>query len=326
MIVRGAISGVVWAIFILVFSFYMVKDAPHFGRFVAINVPEPLRPELSRLWHEIVRIWNSFVRGQFGVAFIMGITVMVTMGALGVRNAAVLGLISGVMEFVPAIGPVIAAVPGVLIAIFLGSSWLPIPNLWFALVVGLTYFLLQQFENLYLVPRVVGSRVRLHPAVVIVGVLAGLQLGGILGVLLAAPTIASARVLLGYVYGKLFDTEPFRPIEAPRDRSQLWKELVQEHSVRAVLFDLDGTLIETDDVAVAAVAARSALPGPAGDRGAASASGKAFADGQRGTCQRADDVSRPSRSGQPAVPAERCPPPLARHPQAGGLRRRRRQP
>ena len=255
-IVRGAISGVVWAIFILVFSFYMVKDAPHFGRFVAINVPEPLRPEVGRLWHEIVRIWNSFVRGQFVVAFVMGFTVMVTMGALGVRNAAVLGLISGVMEFVPAIGPVIAAVPGVMIAIFLGSSWMPIPNLWFALVVGLTYFLLQQFENLYLVPRVVGSRVRLHPAVVIVGVLAGLQLGGILGVLLAAPTIASARVLLGYVYGKLFDTEPFRPIEAPRDRSLLWKELAQEHSVRAVLFDLDGTLIETDDVAVAAVAAR----------------------------------------------------------------------
>ncbi len=121
---------------------------------------------------------------------------------------------------------------------------------------ALTYFLLQQFENLYLVPRVVGSRVRLHPAVVIVGVLAGLQLGGVLGVLLAAPTIASARVLLGYAYRKLFDAEPFRPIEAPRERSQLWKELVQEHGVRAVLLDLDGTLIETDDLAVAALAAR----------------------------------------------------------------------
>ncbi len=184
MVVRGAVSGVVWTIFVLVFSFYMVKDGSRFGRFIAMNVPETWRPELGYLWHEIVRIWNSFVRGQFGVAFIMGITVMVTMGALGVRNAAVLGLISGVMEFVPAIGPVIAAVPGILIAVFLGSSWLPIPNLWFALVVGLTYFLLQQFENLYLVPQVVGSRVRLHPAVVIVGVLAGLQLGGILGVLL----------------------------------------------------------------------------------------------------------------------------------------------
>jgi len=255
-VVRGAVNGVVWAIFVLVFSFYMVKDGPRFGRFAALNVPEPWRPELGRLWHEIVRIWNSFVRGQFFVAFIMGFTVMVTMGILGVRNAAVLGLISGVMEFVPAIGPVIAAIPGILIAAFLGSSWLPIPNLWFALVVGLTYFLLQQIENLYLVPRVVGSRVRLHPAVVIVGVLAGLQLGGVLGVLLAAPTIASARVLLSYAYRKLFDAEPFRPIEAQPERSQLWKGVLQEHGVRAVLFDLDGTLIETDDLAVTALAAR----------------------------------------------------------------------
>ena len=255
-VVRGAVSGVVWTIFALVFTFYVVKDGPHLGRFFAVNVPEPWRPELGRLWHEIVHIWDSFVRGQFFVAFIMGVTVMVTMGILGVRNAAVLGLISGIMEFIPAIGPVIAAIPGILIAAFLGSSWLPIPNLWFALVVGVTYFLLQQFENLYLVPRIVGSRVQLHPAVVIVGVLAGLRLGGVLGVLLAAPTIASARVLLGYAYRKLFDVEPFRPIETPLERSQLWKELVQERDVRAVLFDLDGTLIETDDVAVEALAAR----------------------------------------------------------------------
>jgi phosphoglycolate phosphatase len=169
------------------------------------------------------------------------------MTILGVRNAPVLGLISGVLEFVPAIGPVIAAIPGILIALFLGSSWLPLPNIWFAVLVGFTYVLLQQFENLYLVPRVVGRRVRLHPAVVIVGALAGLQLGGVLGVLLAAPTIASARLLLGYTYRKLFDQEPFLAPEMPIDRSHFWKELVDERGVRAVLLDLDGTLIETDD-------------------------------------------------------------------------------
>ncbi len=72
-VVRGAVSGVVWMIFVLVFSFYMVKDGPRLGRFVAVNVPEPWRPEVGQLWHEIVRIWNSFASGQFGVAFIMGV-------------------------------------------------------------------------------------------------------------------------------------------------------------------------------------------------------------------------------------------------------------
>ena len=255
-VVRSAVSGVVWTLFVLVFSFYAVKDGPRFGRFVAENVPEPWRPELDRLWREITRIWDAFVRGQLGVALIMGVIVWLIMSILGVRNAPVLGLISGILEFVPAIGPVIAAVPGILIALFLGSSWLPLPTVWFAVIVAFAYILLQQFENLFLLPRIVGRRVRLHPAMVIVGALAGLQLGGALGVLLAAPTIAMARLLLGYTYRKLFDAEPFPAPETPVDRSHFWKELVDERDVRAVLFDLDGTLIETDDELVAGLTQR----------------------------------------------------------------------
>lgn len=260
-VVRGAVSGVVWTFFVLVFSFYIVKDSPRLGRSVAENMPEPWRFELERLWRELTRIWDAFVGGQLGLAFIMGIIVWLTMTILGVRNAPVLGLISGIMEFVPAIGPVLAAIPGVLIALFLGSSWLQLPGIWFAVLVGFTYFALQQFENLYLVPRVIGRRVRLHPAAVIVGALAGLQLGGVLGVLLAAPTIASIRLLLAYAYRKLFDLEPFPAPEMPIDRSERWKELVDGRGVRAVLFDLDGTLIETDDEAVAALAQRLSFLG-----------------------------------------------------------------
>jgi HAD superfamily hydrolase (TIGR01549 family) len=255
-VVRGAVNGVVWTLFVLVFSFYAVKDGPRFGRFVAQNVPESWRPELGWLWREITRIWDAFVRGQLGVAFIMGVTVWLVMSILGVRNAPVLGLISGIMEFVPAIGPVIAAVPGILIALFLGSSWLPLPSGWFAVIVAFAYILLQQFENLFLLPRVVGRRIRLHPAMVIVGALAGFQLGGVLGVLLAAPTIATARLLLGYAYRKLLDEEPFPVPEIPVERSHFWKELVDERSVRAVLFDLDGTLIETDDELVVGLTRR----------------------------------------------------------------------
>ncbi len=255
-VVRGAVNGVVWAFFVLVFSFYAVKDGPHFGRFVARNVPDAWRPELSWLWQEVTRIWDAFVRGQLGVALIMGVLVWLIMTILGMRNAPVLGLISGVLEFVPAIGPVIAAVPGILIALFLGSSWLPLPSIWFAVMIAAVYVLLQQFENLFLLPRVVGRRVRLHPAMVIVGALAGLQLGGALGVLLAAPTIASARLLLGYTYRKLFDLKPFPTPEAPRDQMRLWHEARDKQAVCAVLFDLDGTLIETDDQTVAALAHR----------------------------------------------------------------------
>ncbi len=127
------------------------------------------------------------------------------------------------------------------------------------MLVTLVYFLIQQIENLYLLPRVVGSRVRLHPATVIVGALAGAQLGGVLGILLAAPTIAAGRLLLGYVFRKLIDAPPFPEPVAPPDRTVLWSDLVRRRSVSVVLFDLDGTLIETDDQVVDSATRRLAF-------------------------------------------------------------------
>lgn len=255
-VVRGAVSGLVWALFIFVFSFYVALDSWRLGRLVATGLPEAWRDELGCLWRELVKIWDAFVRGQFLLGMLMGLIVWLVLSILGVRNAAALGVIAGFMEFIPAIGPVLAAIPAILIALILGPTWLPLPNIWFAVVIGLTYFVLQQMENLYLLPRVVGSRVRLHPAVVIVGALAGAQLAGILGILLAAPVIAASRLLLGYTLRKLFDQPPFPPAEAPPQREQLWGELVRQRPVRAVLFDLDGTLIETDDHVVGELARR----------------------------------------------------------------------
>ncbi len=255
-VVKGAVSGIVWALFIFVFSFYLVKDGPKLGRFLRSGMPETVRPEFERLWRELAQIWDAFVRGQIALGVIMGVIVWIVMSILGVRSASALGLISGVMEFMPAVGPVIAAVPGILIAVFLGSSWLPLPHLWFALLVGLTYFLLQQLENLYLLPRIVGGRVRLHPAVVILGALAGAQLGGVLGILLAAPIIATLRLLLGYAYRKVLDLPLFPEAESQSARKLRWSELVQGGQIRAVLFDLDGTLIETYDAVVENLARR----------------------------------------------------------------------
>jgi HAD superfamily hydrolase (TIGR01549 family) len=108
------------------------------------------------------------------------------------------------------------------------------------------YVLLEQFENLYLLPRVVGRRIFLHPGVVIVGAVVGAELAGVLGILLAAPVIASLRVLLTYALRKLFDEGPVPTVEGVPRRELLWRDVVREREVRGVFFDLDGTLVETD--------------------------------------------------------------------------------
>ncbi|NOZ06087.1 MAG: AI-2E family transporter [Chloroflexi bacterium] len=103
----------------------------------------------------------------------------------------------------PNLGPIISMIPAILIALFQGSSHLPISNGWFVLIVLGTYTLIQQIENNVLVPRIIGGSVDLHPVVVLVGAVAGASIGGILGIFLAAPTLATVRVLAGYAYGKL---------------------------------------------------------------------------------------------------------------------------
>jgi HAD superfamily hydrolase (TIGR01549 family) len=254
--VRSAVSGVVTVFFVLVLSFYLVKDWTTISRFVMSRMPEPMLPELRRLWSELSRVWDAFVRGQIILGLTMGVVVWITMSILGVHNAPALGLLFFLGEFVPGVGPVVAGITGSLIALILGSTWLPLPNLWFAIVVALVYFLLGQIENMYIQPRVVGRRIALHPIVVILGALAGAQLAGILGILLAAPLIASVRVLFGYTYHKLADEAPFPPQEGQIDQRLFWDELLQRRPIGAVLFDLDGTLIETDDQIVDLVARR----------------------------------------------------------------------
>jgi predicted PurR-regulated permease PerM/phosphoglycolate phosphatase-like HAD superfamily hydrolase len=256
-VVMGAVTSVLWIIFIFVISFYALKDTPRLVRLVTASIPPPWRPEAGKLWRELALIWDSFVRGRLSLSVLVGFLTGLAMSILGMRNAAALGLLAGILEFIPGIGPVIAAIPAVLIALILGSSWLPLPNGWFAILVILTYFLLSQFENNYLLPRVVGSRMALHPAAIIVGAVAGAELAGILGILLAAPVIASLRVLSAYAIRKLFDQDPF-PAPKPRpSRAQLWEEQIRDRPARAILFDLDGTLIETDEGLVEQMSRRS---------------------------------------------------------------------
>jgi predicted PurR-regulated permease PerM len=113
------------------------------------------------------------------------------------------------LEFLPSIGHGIWLVIASLLALFVGSTWLPVPNWVFMLIVIGLHLIYQQFDLNYLIPRIIGRSVHLPPIVIILGIVTGAVLAGFMGILLAAPTIASARVFGRYVYANLFDLEPF---------------------------------------------------------------------------------------------------------------------
>jgi predicted PurR-regulated permease PerM len=162
----------------------------------------------------IERMWNAFLQGELRLMLVIGVITTIGLTALGMPGALYLGIIAGLLEIIPTIGPIIAAVPAVIVALVQGSAYLPIGNLAFAGLIILFYILVQQVENNLIVPRVLGDAVDLPPLVVMTGAVIGASVGGILGVMLATPVIATGREILGYLYRKLLDREPF-----PREES-----------------------------------------------------------------------------------------------------------
>ena len=205
-----AVTSLIWLLFTLIISFYILKDRPAIMRYIHQRIPPHYRADVYLLSAEINSIWSIFFRGQLILCLVVGFVVGIAMAIVGLRNAVALGVLAGALELIPNIGPIISAIPAVLIALFQGSTYIPLPPFWFALLVTGLYILIQQVENNYLVPRIIGRSLNLHPLVVIVAVVAGANLAGVLGALLAAPTLASLRVLASYTYRKLLDL-PIHP-------------------------------------------------------------------------------------------------------------------
>jgi predicted PurR-regulated permease PerM len=203
------VTSVVWVIFIIVIAFYLIKDYQALREWLENLVPPQYRADYIRLRGEIHYIWSSFFRGQLMLALVVATLFTVIGVVLGLPFSLAMGMFAGLLEFLPSVGHGIWLVTASLLALFVGSSWIPVPNWVFMLVVIGLHLFYQQFDLNYLIPRIIGRSVHLPPLVVILGIVSGAILAGVLGIVLAAPTIASARVVSRYIYANLFDLEPF---------------------------------------------------------------------------------------------------------------------
>ena len=202
-------ATVAWLFFILIISFYLLFDWPRLAGSLAGAVPPAYAYDAQRLVGNLAPIWNAFLRGQITLGIVMGFAVGLTMAGLGVRYALVLGLLGGLLEFVPIVGPVISGGTAVLIALFQGGNWLGLDPVPYALLVLAAAILIQQLENNFLVPRILGGSLNLHPVVILLGAFVAADLAGITGLLLSAPILATLRLFGRYVYRKLLDLDPW---------------------------------------------------------------------------------------------------------------------
>ncbi len=247
-IARGLTASLVNLIFVVVLNYWLLKDSHKLQRGLISMIPADYQEEMRRLGGELANIWQGFLRGQILLGVVVGLIVWVCLLILGMPNAAGLALLAGILELLPSIGPAISGTIATILAFLYGSTWMPVSNLVFAIIIGIVYSIIGQIESVYFIPRLVGGRVKLHPGVTFVGIMAGAMVFGVLGILLAAPVIASARIIVEYLVRKLSDQEPF-PDERASQSALRIPGVIAGRKIEAVVFDLDGAVTQVDPAA-----------------------------------------------------------------------------
>jgi len=156
----------------------------------------PRSAETPSLWRRILYLWVAYLKGQLLVALLIGLLTWVVSAGIGLEGAAVMGALAGVFEGIPGLGPLVAMVPAVAMALWKGSSVIPVSNWAFTLIVIGAYAAVQQIGNLVIQPRVLSERLQLPPLLVLVAVIAGASVDGVAGAYLAVPLLATLREIL----------------------------------------------------------------------------------------------------------------------------------
>jgi len=164
---------------------------------------------------KIKGVWRGYLYGQLINSLITGAFVFLVLWAVGLPGAFLMGAIMVVLNMIPTFGPILAAIPGVLAALLSGSTrWPELENYWFALIVVVIYLVVVQAQANIVAPKVMGTAVQLRPAIILLGLMVGFQVGGLLGSLLAVPVIASIRDVAVYIWRKTIDQDPWPDDEA----------------------------------------------------------------------------------------------------------------
>ncbi len=181
--------------------FYVLLDADKGKRAFDRLLPEKLRADIWSMLTIVDRVFAAYIRGQLTLGLIVG--VMSYVGLWGVDlifgvevpYKLLLSVVAGFTELIPVIGPILGAIPAVIVGLTQSVTA--------ALIIGGLYVLIQQVENHILVPRIIGSVVEIHAAVLMVLLVVSAELAGLIGVIFSAPLAAVGRDIYMYLNGRL---------------------------------------------------------------------------------------------------------------------------
>lgn len=180
-------SNVLGVLTVLVFAFYLLLSRQKLGDQLGSFFGEEKAGKIGSALNLIEKRLGSWARGELTLMFVVGLTTFIGLTLLGIPYALPLALLAGLLEIIPTMGPIIAAIPGVLI----GFSISPL----MALAVAALAFLIQQLENYVLVPKIMGRSVGISPVVILLALAIGFRLVGVVGALISVPVVLILQVL-----------------------------------------------------------------------------------------------------------------------------------
>lgn len=204
---KSSLTLLGWAaniVLIPVITFYLLRDWDHLVQYIRELLPRNVEPKFALLAKESNEMLGAFLRGQVMVMLALGTIYSVGLAIVGVDFALLIGIISGIISFIPYMGLIVGmAIASISALVETGSMMMVF---WVFVVFGLA----QMFEGFLLTPMLVGDRIGLHPVAVIFGVLAGGQLFGFFGILLALPVCAVLVVLLRHAHDSYLESQIYR--------------------------------------------------------------------------------------------------------------------
>jgi len=223
---RGGQAVLTWMVNLLlvpVVTFYLLRDWDKLVEGVRTLVPREVEPVVSGLFREIDEVLGAFVRGQLMVMVALGLIYSVGLWAVGLDLALIIGMGAGLLSIVPYLGTLVGVVAALVAALFQFQDVLH------PVLVLLVFGIGQSLEGMVLTPKLVGDRVGLHPVAVIFAVLAGGQLFGFLGVLLALPVTSALNVLVAYLHQRYTESTIYLRESALKDPDIHGQELPEEN-------------------------------------------------------------------------------------------------
>ncbi len=232
-IAGGAFNLFGWTVFVLLVSYFILIESDGLWQgILQFNIPGYER-DLKQIGTQLARIWNAFLRGQIIVMALAAAIYTVMLSLMGVNYALGLALLAGLARFVPYVGPFILWCILALVTYFQDYKLFGLDAWIYALlVVGFSWLIDGIVDNIVM-PRIMASALKVHPAAVLVAAIVALDLLGILGVIIAAPMLATMQLVAYYVSRKLFDRDPWEGLEETpvqpslREQIQRWLSLLR---------------------------------------------------------------------------------------------------